>query len=190
VAIDRSRLTRELHQFYDFRGKSVLCAGVAGGSVFDAGIGSKRLVAIDPDSAALARTSPAFERVASKLEALQLQGDVVYLEFCLHAMADPDAALKHARSLAPDVVVFDHLASSAWSFFAAEDDAVRRSTEAIERGGFRRRETLHAEQRFGGYEELCLRLAAQGPVSADRVRRFAGVAGAICIPMTYQLVLL
>jgi hypothetical protein len=168
----------------------VLCAGVAGGTVFDPGLGAKRLVAIDPDAQALARTPAAFERVPSKLEDARLQGEVVYLEFCLHAMADPVAALKHAKSLAPEVVVFDHLAGSPWSFYAAEDDAVRRSTEAVERFGTRRRETHQADQRFEDYEALRARLVTQGPMSAERIRVFAGTASPLIVPMHYQLALL
>jgi hypothetical protein len=34
-----------------------------------------------------------------------LQGDTVYFEFCLHEMDDPEYALIHAKSLAPDIVV-------------------------------------------------------------------------------------
>jgi hypothetical protein len=116
-------------------------------------------------------------------------GDVVYFEFCLHEMMDPYRALLHARSLAPDIVVFDHLPGSEWSFYAAEDDKVRRSGEAMDRFGVRLRKTFCAEQRFRDPAELHAKLAGQGAVAADRARRFAGATD-IVIPMNYQLALL
>ena len=42
------------------------------------------------------------EVVGSKFEDVALSGDVAYFEFCLHEMADPNAALTHAKDLAPD----------------------------------------------------------------------------------------
>jgi hypothetical protein len=32
-------------------------------------------------------------------------------------MPDPERALLHARSLAPEIVVFDHAVSSEWAYF-------------------------------------------------------------------------
>jgi len=46
--------------------------------------------------------------VGSKFEDVAGSFDVVYFEFCLHEMHDPEKALIHAKKLAPDIVVFDH----------------------------------------------------------------------------------
>ena len=54
------------------------------------------------------------EVVGSKFEDVALSGDVVYFEFCLHEMADPQKALTHAKNLARDTVVFDHSPDSEW----------------------------------------------------------------------------
>jgi len=80
--------------------------------------------------------------VSAKFEEVALSGKVVYFEFCLHEMADPMKALAHARTLAPDIVVLDHSPGSAWAFHAAEEEKVRRSSEAMERFGIHRRENF------------------------------------------------
>jgi hypothetical protein len=114
---------------------------------------------------------------------------VVYFEFCLHEMDDPEKALMHAKSLAPDIVVYDHSPGSEWIYYGAEEDKVCRSFAAMEHFGIRRRQTLHAEQRFTRYAELVAKVSPQGPLAVERVQPFA-TATDIVIPMSYELNLL
>jgi len=127
--------------------------------------------------------------VASAFEEVTLRGDVVYFEFCLHEMADPWNALKHARALAPDIVVFDHSPGSDWAFHAAEEDLVLRSADAMERFGIRRREAFSINQFFRDYDELLAKVSVQGDMAIERAQRFRGATN-IAIPMSYELALL
>lgn len=160
MATDYHQLTENLCRFYDFSGKTVLFVGAGGRQLLDPSIKTRKLFAIDQDVEALRelKTNVAakgmqdcVDIVGSSFEEVALRGDVVYFEFCLHEMDDPQKALTHARTLAPDIVVFDHLPGSDWVFHAAEEDKVRRSAEAMERFGVRRRETFCTEQRFRYY---------------------------------------
>jgi hypothetical protein len=198
MAADYGKLTAELGAFYDFTDKIVLYVGAGGRQLLDPGIRTRKLIAIDRDVEALreleAKVAAKGEQdsvnvVGASFEDVSLCGDVVYLEFCLHEMADPQKALAHARALAPDIVVFDHSPGSEWAFYAAEDDKVLRSAEAMERFGVRRRERFSTEQRFKDGAELLAKLSAQGLVATRRAQRFAG-ATHIVIPMTYELALL
>jgi hypothetical protein len=54
------------------------------------------------------------------LEEVRRPADVVYFEFCLPEMKKPDQILTHARSLAPDIVVFEHAVNSDWSYYAGK----------------------------------------------------------------------
>ena len=119
---------------------------------------------------------------------MQIPGDVVYFEFCLHEFHDPQEALAHARTLAKDIVVFDH-PSSLWSCYAVEDELVRRSSEAVSRAGVRHGSAFRIEQRFQSYEELSARLAPQGTAALARTAKFAKERD-ITIPMDGLLVLL
>jgi len=198
LAADYGKLTGNICRFYDFTNKVVLVVGAGRRQLLDPRIRTKKLIAIDRDAEALRELEKnlaadgkqgSVELVAANFEEVTLPGDVVYFEFCLHETADPYKALVHAKSLAPDIVVFDHLPGSDWAFYAAEEDKVRHSAEAMERFGVRRRETFRTEQRFLEYAELLAKVSVQGAIATQRAQRFAGATN-IVIPMGYELVLL
>lgn len=198
MTLDYRQLTENLRGFYDFAGKVVLFVGVGGRQLLDPSIETKKLIAIDRNLVALREfrknhdergTGASVEVVGGEFEDVKLCGDVVYFEFCLHEMPDPQRALAHARSLAPDAVVFDHWPGSDWVFYAAEEKAVRRSAEAMKHFGIRRRQEFQTEQRFKDHAELLAKIAEQGPVAIERAQYFAGATN-IVIPMKYELALL
>jgi predicted RNA methylase len=198
MAADYAKLVARLRTFYDFTAKAVLLVGAGGGQLLDPTVKPKKLIAIDHDRDALSKLESRVaaegmqdfvDVVCAKFEEVALSGDVVYFEFCLHEMADPVKALVHARNLAPDIVVFDHSAGSAWAFQAAEEEKVRRSSEAMERFRIRRRKTFRTEQTFRDYAEFLAKVSTQGPVAIERAREFIG-ATAINIPMDCHLALL
>lgn len=198
MATDYAQLTENLLRFYDFTNKVVLFVGAGGRQLLDPSAGTKKLVAIDQDVEALRELAvnvaakglqDSVEVVGSKFEDVALSGDVVYFEFCLHEMADPQKALTHARNLARDIVVFDHSPGSEWIFYGAEEDKVRRSAQAMQGFGLRGHRRFRTEQRFEDYAELLAKLSAQGPTAIQRTQRFAGARN-IVIPMRYELNLL
>lgn len=198
MAADYRELTENLRRFYDFTGKIVLFVGAGGRQLLHPGFRTKKLIAIDQDVEALRElntniatkgTQHSVDVVGANFEDVTLPGDVVYFEFCLHEMVDPQKALTHARTLAPEIVVFDHLPGSDWAFYAAEEDKVRRSAEAMECAGVRRRQTFRTEQRFRDRAELLAKVTVQGAMATQRVQRFAGATN-IVIPMSYELALL
>jgi hypothetical protein len=198
LAVDYTQLTKNLLRFYDFTNKIVLFVGAGGKQLLDPSAGTKKLIAIDQDVGALRELAAnvvakgladSVEVIGSRFEDVALLGDVVYFEFCLHEMADPQQALTHARNLACDIVVFDHSPDSEWIFCGAEEDKVRDSAQSMERFGLRRREKFHTEQRFEDYSELLAKVSAQGPIAIQRTQHFAGATN-IVIPMLYELNLL
>jgi hypothetical protein len=192
VAVDRDQLRNELRRFYGFCGKVVLYVGPGGGQLLDTSFGATKIVAIDEDRASLEKLyggtagSARIEVIPSSFEEVERPVDVVYFEFCLHEMRKPDQMLTHARSLAPDIVVFEHAANSDWSYYAGEDEQVWRSAQALQGCTIRRQQTLTVEQRFRDYDELLAKLRSQGDIAIERARQFAGVTD-IVIPMKCQL---
>jgi hypothetical protein len=197
LAVDLAQLTRALCRFYDFTGKVAVYVGAGSRQLLDPTVHTRKKIYIDQDSQALeqlrANLATTADResevIASRFEDVNLAGDVVYFEFCLHEMDDPVKALNHARSLAPDIVVFDHSPGSEWIFYGAEDAKVRDSAQAMLSFGIRKQETYRTEQRFHEFSELFTKMEGQGPVAKQRVQRFAG-AKDITIPMKCELVLL
>lgn len=198
MAVDYRKLTADLSRFYDFTGKVVVYAGAGGRQLLDPSIPTRKTIAIDQDAESLRELKASLaakgkeesvEIVACRFEEVASRGDVVYFEFCLHELVDPLQALAHARTLAPDIVVFDHSPGSDWAFHAVEEGKVRRSAEAMERFGIRRRETFCADQCFRDHAELLAKVSVQGPEAIERAQRFAGATN-IVIPMRYELALL
>jgi hypothetical protein len=198
LATDYLKLSENLRRFYNFTDKVVLFIGSAGRQLLNPATGIRRLIAIDRDVDALRELKAniiaqglqdSVEVVGASFQEVTLQGDTVYLEFCLHEMDDPEKALIHAKSLAPDIVVYDHSPGSPWIYYGAEEDKVFRSSAVMERFGIRRRQTFHAEQRFGNHAELLVKVSPQGPLAIERAQRFAGATN-IVIPMSYELNLL
>ncbi len=198
MAADYAKMSADLHRFYDFTGKVVLFIGAGGKQLLGAATPVKKLIAIDKDVNALAalRAEVAAQGLGDRVdviggnfEEVTTCGDAVYFEFCLHEMDDPLHALQHAKSLAPDLVVYDHSAGSEWIYYGAEEDKVARSSAVMQAFGIRRQHTFQAEQRFADYEELYAKLAPQGALAIERAREFIG-AKDIVIPFSYELNLL
>ncbi len=198
MATDYAKLAADLERFYNFSGKVVLYIGAGTRQLLDPATPTKKLVAIDKDETVLRELKAKIaaehweDRIAllaADFLELELRGDVVYFEFCLHEMDNPAKALVHAKALAPDLVVYDHSAGSEWSYYAAEEDKVAHSSATIERFGIRRRQTFQAEQRFANLSELIAKVGPQGPRALARAQRFTGATD-IVIPMSYELNLL
>ena len=198
MATDYLSLSRNLSRFYDFADKVVLYVGAGGRQLLDPAVRFRKWLAIDKDAAALRKLKAeitakglqdSVEVIDASFEEVAFPGDVVCFEFCFHEMDDPAAVLTHAKTLAPDIVVYDHSVGSDWIYLGAEEDKVVRSAAAMERFGIRRRERFLAEQRFGSFDELLAKVASQGATAIERAQRFAG-ASEIVIPMAYELNLL
>jgi hypothetical protein len=198
MAADYDQMASNLEDFYPFKDKVVLFVGAGTKQLLDIGRIPKRTISIDQSAEAIQqlrqhvetqRLESVVEIVHSDFSDVVTHGDVVYFEFCLHEMPDPDIALAHAKSLAPDIVVYDHAPGSEWAYLGAEEDKVVRSTQAMERFGIRRREFFITNQIFKDYAELLAKVSPQGPLAVERAARFADVSG-IAIPMDYGLTLL
>jgi hypothetical protein len=198
LTLDRAQLTANLHSFYDFQGKIVLCVGAGGGQLLDQSVVTAETVLIDrtlPSLASRNRRSGtndmqgSIRNVLADFNDVNIPGDVVYFEFCLHEMDDPRRAIDHAQTLASDVVIFEHSPGSAWVFYSGEEEKVRRSAEAVASFTVRRCQTVHAKQVFKDHSQLVAKLSTQAELAIHRAGRYAGATD-IVIPMKCDLVLI
>ena len=197
MALNRAPLKANLHSFYDFNAKVVLCIGAGRGQLLDPNIVAEMvLVDQDPESIAVCNLSSTTNRRLGRLRTVvadfndvDIRGDVVYFEFCLHEMEDPRQAIDHARSLAPEVVIFEHSQNSEWVFYAAEEEGVCRTTQALAHFPIKCRRHVYVEQIFDSHAELVSKLSTQGDLAIQRAARFAGAAD-ITIPMKCTLILI
>jgi hypothetical protein len=197
MAADYKQMEQNFRQFYDFSGKTVIGVGAGGGPFTDLVCEAKKLIVIDKDPAAIRQWEARIAAgglknrvgvVHADFYATLPRGDVVYFEFCLHEMDDPSQTLRHALTLAPEVLVFDHLPDSVWAFQGAEEDKVRRSTDALAGFNCVRHQAFRNEQRFENYQQLLDKVSCQGALALQRAERYRD-ARKIAIPMTYGLTL-
>jgi len=197
VPTDTAEIVRNLAAFYEFSGKSVVAVGAGGGQLIEYAQPAQHVIAVDKDRAAIARLSERvvvlgmaerFTFVTADFLSVAPRGDVVLFEFCLHQMDDPERALDHASSLAPEVLVIDHAPPSRWEWYAAEEARVEEGWKTALRRTAKRRQSVEALQRFENFSELEARLALQGPVSRERIETLRGQTS-IRIPMPYWIAL-
>ena len=198
MATDIAVVLANLTGFYDFRDKATVHVGAGGGQFIGYATHARRIVAVDPDAAAIARLQVAIGAMglASRFTVRQEQfesvvdlGDVVFIEFCLHEMTDPERVLRHARRLAPETLVIDHEPGSPWVWYTAETEKVANSWAAVERAGVRRDQHFSGRQRFADGEALLQKVQSLGEPAVSRALAQAGAAP-IEIEMTYRIALL
>jgi len=198
VATDIAKVIANLTSFYDLGGKSVVHVGAGGGQFVAYAAQARHVVAIDPDAEAIVRLRAAIEAAGlaerftvrqADFEAIADPADVVFFEFCLHEMNDPDAVLRHARTLAPETLVIDHAPESRWAWHTAETGKARRGWEAVERAGIRADRRFVGRQLFPDVEALVARLESLGEPAVSRARAFGETSG-IDIEMIYRIAVL
>jgi len=198
MATDIAKVLANLTSFYDFRNKSVVHAGAGGGQFIGYASDARHVVAVDPDAAALTPLRAAIDSLGlsdrftvrqALFESLSDKADVVFFEFCLHEMGDPGAALRHARTLAPETLVVDHVPESQWAWHTAEVEKAARSWAAIDRAGVSADRVFVGRQLFPDADALVARLASLGEPAVSRARALEGATG-IDIEMIYRVALL
>ncbi|MCI0415410.1 class I SAM-dependent methyltransferase [bacterium] len=198
MATDLKKIIRDLTSFYDFKDKIVVAVGAGGGQLADYGRATRQVIAVDRDEAELERLltvardqglADKFTLVPGDFLTLQPTGDLVLFEFSLHEMPDPERALAHAATLAPDVLVIDHASGSPWSWYACEERSVITAWTAVAGTVVRRQFDAEGFQHFRNYAELEAKIAHRGPRSLERISHYRGNI-AITIPMPYRLTLI
>jgi SAM-dependent methyltransferase len=198
MATDITKVVANLTSCYDFRNKSVVHVGAGGGQFIAYASDARHVLAVDPDAAALEPLRAAIDRLGlgerftvrqARFESLSDKADVVFFEFCLHEMDDPEAALRHARTLAPETLVIDHAPESQWAWHTAEVEKAVRSWAAVERAGVSAGRLFVGRQLFADVDALAARLASLGEPAASRARALGNATG-IDIEMIYRVALL
>lgn len=198
MATDLQAIVANLVAFHDLAGQRVVEVGAGGGQFVPYLAGAARVLAVDPDPAALARLREVVAKAgladryafaAGAFEDVSEPADVVFFEFCLHEIEDPAAALRHAHALAPRIVVIDHLPGSAWAWHTLETEKAQRAWTALEAHGIARRITHRGVQVFADRAALEDKVRVQGE---DALRRAATLpeAGPLTIAMDYGIALL
>jgi len=197
MATDIAKVLGNLFDFYDFSGKTVVSVGAGGGQFIEYGRPARSVFAVDNSREALDKLEDSLSRsdlrqkftlVLSDFNRCEQKGDVVVFEFCLHELPDPAAALEHARSLAGDVLVLDHLPESPWIYYATEENKAAGSWLALSSLPLRKVQKYETVQFFKDYEELRRKVEVMGEAAIVRIKPFLGRPD-FTIPMSYGFAL-
>jgi predicted RNA methylase len=187
-----------LRSFRDLAGQTVIHVGAGGGQLIDYTSDAISVLAVDSDRAAVNHLLTAIEQkglderfkvVHDGFSTVRDKADVVFFEFCLHEMDEPREALRHAQTLATDIVVVDHLPESSWAWHTCEEEKAARSWAAVRQLRVTREASFSATQRFANHEELLSRVEVLGEQAISRSRRFLGQQ-IIEIEMGYAMALI
>jgi hypothetical protein len=198
MATDIAAILRNLESCYDFAGKSVIHVGAGGGQLIGYASRARDVLGVDPDAAAVERLRTAirensledrFRVLQSDVQSVSARADVVFFEFCLHEIVDPLTVLRHARTLAPEVLVVDPAPGSAWAWHLCETEKVLRGWGAAERFPRALDRTFPGVQRFHDQAELLAKVQVLGECVVRRVREFEGRQD-FSIDMPYRVMLL
>ena len=118
-----------------------------------------------------------------------LQGDVVIFEFCLHEMIDPESAIRHAQTMAPDILIIDHCSGTDWAYIIDEKEKITKSWSALELFHVKKIQRYDSFQSFNDYEEIYQKIKVQGQTAISRIEQFRDKKN-FTIPMSYRIALI
>ena len=198
MATDIDAIVNNLSSFFDMKGKSVIHVGAGGGQFINYAFNVRRVVAVDPDPTAILLLKDAIQRsgledrfkvVQGEFSSLSTRADVVLFEFCLHEMDNPAEALRHAQSLAPEILILDHIPESPWAWYACDEKKAARSWAAVRELCVVREASFKATQYFPTYQQLLLKIGVLGEEAIARIQEFSEQED-IRIRMEYAMALL
>jgi hypothetical protein len=198
MATDIAAILQNLEGCYDLSGKSVIHVGAGDGPFIAYADRARRVLGVDPDAVSVERLRTAiremdlegrFRVLQSDLRSVSARADLVYFDFCLHEIVDPLTALRHAQTLAPDVLVVDPAPGSAWAWHLCKTEKVLRGWAATERFPRVLDRTFAGVQRFHDHAELLASIRVLGECVIRRGRDFEGRQD-FTIDMPYRVVLL
>jgi hypothetical protein len=198
MATDIKKIISNLLSFYDFCNQTIITVGAGGGQLIEYGRVSKRVLAIDFDKEALQKLKDnliksglddKFTLIHSDFYLSNLKGDIVLFEFCFHEMEDPEAALKHALTMAPNVIILDHWPDSEWAYLGGEEENIAKSWATLKLFHLIKVQKFDTFQFFNDYEEIYQKVKAQGEISIRRIADFSAKKK-FTIPMSYGIALI
>ena len=198
MATDTKKIIENLLEFFDFNNQTIISVGAGGGQFIEYGRVSKQVIAVDNDKEALSRLENSLQKsqllhkfalINSDFYLFNRKGDVVMFEFCLHEMKDPEAAINHALTMAPIILINDHWPSSEWAYIVDEKEKVINSWKALKRFDLKKIQQYDTVQFFHDYDELFQKVKVQGENSINRISQYKDKKD-FTIPMSYGFALI
>lgn len=198
MATDINIIEKNIRSIYDFHNKTVIQVGAGGGQLIGCAKDAESIIAVDNDPSAIEKLKIVVEengkseKISIKegtIDSVNQQADVVFFEFCLHEINEPEKAICQALNLATEVLIVDHQPDSAWAWYTCETQKATQSWSDVEKYSLFQKKSFKAIQYFSEYSELYARLAPLGDLAIKRIQKFES-QNDIEIDMFYSVALL
>jgi hypothetical protein len=198
MATDIEAVIRNIESCYDFSGKSVIHVGAGGGQFVSYAARTRKVLGVDHDPVAVEQLKQVvrargwrdrYSTLRGDIMTVEERADVVFFEFCLHEIVDPVTALRHAQTLAPEVLVVDPAVGSRWAWHLCETEKAQRGWAAVERYPLALDRTFQGVQRFRDHAELLAKIEVLGECVVRRAQEFRGCTD-FTIDMPYRVALM
>ena len=198
MATDIGAVLRNIEACHDFTGQAVIHVGAGGGQLVGYAARTRRVLGVDPDPVAVEQLKQVvrarglqdrFSVLRGDILTVGERADVVFFEFCLHEIVDPLTAIRHAQTLAPEVLVVDPTVDSRWAWYLCETEKAQRGWAAVERYPLTLDRTFQGVQRFRDHAELLARIEVLGECVIRRAQEFRDRTD-FSIDMPYRVALL
>jgi SAM-dependent methyltransferase len=198
MATDIEAVLRNVESCYDFSGKSVIHVGAGGGQFVGYAARTRKVLGVDTDPVAVEQLKQVvrarglqdrFSVQRGDILTVGERADVVFFEFCLHEIVDPVTALRHAQTLAPEVLVVDPTVDSRWAWYLCETEKAQRGWAAVERYPLALDRTFQGVQLFRDHAELLAKIEVLGECVVRRAREFRDRTD-FSIDMPYRVALM
>lgn len=191
-------IEKNIQSLYDFNDKSVIQIGAGGGQLIGCAKNAKSVIAVDNDPTAVEKLRIVLKEneqpirisiIEGTIDSISQNADIVFFEFCLHEIDDPEKAIQQSLNLAPEVLVVDHHPDSSWAWYTCETQKATQSWSAVEKYSIIQKESFKSIQYFSDYSDLYSRLASLGDLAIKRIQKFESQNN-IEIEMKYSIALI
>jgi hypothetical protein len=194
---DAQKIDKDLLEFYDFEDRTVITVGAGEGRFTEYGRNSTHVFTIDCNEDALVRFKETLDKakldykftlIRSDFYDCKKKGDVVLFEFCLHEMTDTKAAIMHALTMAPNVLITDWWPDSEWAYIADENEKVLNSWKSINKLNLKKVKRVDSQKFFRDYDELYQKVKSRGEKAVQRIEKYKDMTD-FSIPVSYGIAL-
>ena len=198
MATDINIIEKNIRSMYNFHNKTVIQVGAGGGQLIGCAKDAGSIIAVDNDPTAIEKLKIVVEEngrsekisiIEGTIDSINHQADVVFFEFCLHEIDEPEKALCQALKIAPEILIIDHHPDSPWAWYTCETQKATKSWYDVEKYSLFQKKSFNAIQYFSDYSELYARLVPLGDLAIKRIQKFEP-QNDIEIDMIYSIALI
>lgn len=198
MGADINKIINNLNEFYNLTDKKIIHVGIGKGLFTGYSNLAKKVFAydnnpdIEKDLLSKLQNENTIDRYVIRISDFsdcKDNADLVFFEFCLHEIENPNEALEFAKGISNNILIIDHSKFSKWSYYTLESDKLEKSWSAINNFEYKKHKAFDEYQFFNDFSELKDKLSVLGDECMKRIKEFENESN-IKIYMPYEICLI